>query len=194
MEKERNTRTHLRMDVMILLQHRKLSAKEYEEIEHANPNDSEVEFTPQSFFLQPFIDDKDKEEEVGDIDPFVINALLDINIKLSLILNMLSSEKKKSIFTKDPTKVNLSEGGIGFTIKESVEIGEILELKMLLPIFPIAIIKVWGKVVRKNPQGDGNTIGIEYTKIKEEDQNKIVHYIFKKQRELLRIQKSNGSV
>ena len=99
---------------------------------------------------------------------------------------MLSGEKETSIFTKEPTEVNLSEGGIGFTIKEKVKVGETLELKMMLSAFPIAIIRVWGKVVRVNPQENGYNVGIQYTKIKEEDQNIIVHYIFKKQRELLR--------
>ena len=190
MEKESNSRTHLRMDVMILLQYRKLSAEEYEEIEKTNPNDHKLNLSLQSFTLQPFLDDKDKEEETGHIDPFVTNALLDINIKLSLILSMLSGDKETSIFTKEPTEVNLSEGGIGFTIKEKVEAGEILELRMMLPAFPIAIIRVWGKVVRVNPQGNGYKVGIQYTKIKEEDQNIIVHHIFKKQRELLRRKKS----
>lgn len=186
MEKERTSRTHLRMDVMILLHYKKLSAEEYEEIDKTNPNDHKLDFSVQSFTLQPFLDDKDKEEETGHIDPFVTNALLDINIKLSLILSMLSGERETSIFTKEPTEVNLSEGGIGFTIKEKVEVGEILELKMMLPAFPIAIIRVWGKVVRVNSQGSGYRVGIQYTKIKEEDQNMIVHHIFKKQRELLR--------
>jgi len=193
MEKETNSRTHLRMDVMILLQYRTLSAKEYEEIEKTNLNDNNVTFSLQSFTLQPFLDDKDKEEETGHIDPFVTNALLDINIKLSLILSMLSGKKETSIFTKEPTEVNLSEGGIGFTIKEKVEVGEILELKMMLPVFPIAIIRVWGKVIRVKPHENGYRIGIQYTKIKEEDQNIIVHHIFKKQRELLRRKKPDGS-
>ena len=193
MEKERNSRTHLRMDVMILLHYRKLSTKEYEEIDKTNPTDHKIDLSLQSFTLQPFLDDKDKEEEIGHIDPFVTNALLDINIKLSLILSMLSGEEETSIFTKEPTEVNLSEGGIGFTIKEKVEAGEIMELKMMLPSFPIAIIRVWGKVVRVNSQGSGYRVGIQYTKIKEDDQNMIVHHIFKKQRELLRRKKPDGS-
>jgi len=186
-------RAHLRMDVMILLQYRKLTAKEYEEIEKTDFNNDEDKPFPQSFSLQPFIEDKEKEDEAGNIDPFIINALIDINLKLNLILTMLSGEKETSIFTQRPREVNLSEGGIGFTTDEKVEKGEILELKMLLPVFPIAIIKLWGKVVRTDPLPEGGyRVGVCYVNVKEEDQEKIVHYIFKKQREFLRDKKTNG--
>lgn len=180
-------RAHLRMNVMVLLQYRKLTPKEYENIERIYISDDKDEWFSQSFFIKPFMEDIAKEEEVGNVDRFIINALIDINLKLNLIHNMLSSEEETSIFRQKPVEVNISESGIGFIAKEKVKKGEILELKMLLPIFPLAIIKVWGKVVRTTPLSkDSHRIGVQYINIKEEDQDKIVHYIFKKQRELLR--------
>ncbi len=182
-----NSRAHLRMDVMVLLQHRKLTTKEYEDIRGVTFNEGDEELSTQSFSLQPFMEDKEREEEEGNIDPFILNALIDINLKLNLILTMLTSEGETSIFTQKPLEVNLSEGGIGFTIGEQVKKGDILELQILLPIFPIAIIWAWGRVVRSTPLPEGSySVGLEYVKVKEEDQDKIVHYLFKKQRELLR--------
>lgn len=192
MEKQCPSRAHLRMDVMILLQHRRLTTKEYEEMEKTNFDDDEEGLSIQSFSLQPFIEDKEKEEEIGNVDPFIINALIDINLKLNLIFTMLScSEGEPSIFTQKPVEVNLSEGGIGFTIKGKVKKGDILELKMLLPVFPLVLIKAWGKVIRSTSvPKDGCKVGVQYLNVKEEDRDKIVHYIFKKQRELLRSKKA----
>jgi c-di-GMP-binding flagellar brake protein YcgR len=184
-------RAHLRMNVMILLKYRKLTTKEYGNIEKIYTSDDKEEWFSQSFFIKPFMEDVVKEEETGNIDRFIINALIDINLKLNLIHNMLSSEEETSIFKQKPMEVNISESGVGFNTKEKVRKGTILELKILLPIFPIAIIKAWGKVVRSTPLPEGGWIvGVQYIDIKEEDQDKIVHYIFKKQRELLRNKKS----
>jgi len=183
-------RAHLRMNVMVLLQYRKLTPKEYEDIKRLYISDDQEECFSQTFFIKPFMEDLAKEEEVGNIDRFIINALIDINLKLNLLHSILSSEEETSIFRQKPVEVNISESGIGFITKEKVKKGEILELKMLLPVFPLAIIKVWGKVVRTTPWLKGSyRVGIQYINIKEEDQDKIVHYIFKKQRELLRYKK-----
>lgn len=119
MENKCYLRTHLRMDVTILLQYRKVNAEEYEGIEKTSFNDSKEELSTESFSLRPFMEDKEKEEEVGNVDPFIINALIDINLKLNLILTMLSCEGETNIFTQKPKEVNLSEGGIGFTTEEN---------------------------------------------------------------------------
>jgi len=181
------SRAHLRMDVMVLLHYRKLTLKEYEDIERIYIRDDKDGWFSQSFFIKPFLEDMAKEEEVGNVDRFIINSLIDINLKLNLIYNILSSEEDSSIFKQKPIEVNISESGIGFITKDRIKKGEILELKMLLPVFPLAIIKVWGKVVRTTALSpDSYRVGIQYINIKEEDQDKIVHYIFKKQREFLR--------
>jgi len=178
------------MDVVVLLQYRKLTTEEYGNIGEVNLHEGGEELSTQSFSLQPFMEDKEREDEEGRVDPFILNALVDINLKLNLMLTMLTSEGETSIFAQKPIEVNLSEGGIGFTIGEQVKEGDILELNILLPIFPIAIIRAWGRVMRSTPLSKGNhTVGVEYVKVKEEDQDKIVHYLFKKQRESLRNQK-----
>jgi len=186
-EKKGYARAHLRMDVTIMLQYRKLTLQEYEDIEKKNFTD-EGESTSESFSLNPFMEEKEKVAE--NVDPFIINSLIDINTKLSLVLSMLSCEGETCIFTQQPMEANISEGGIGFILKEEVEKGQLLEMEILMPSFPTAVMKIWGKVVRTTPLPEGEyRVGIEYTHIKEEYQDRIVHYLFKKQREMLRINK-----
>lgn len=181
-------RAHMRMDVTILLQYRKLTPQQYEDMEEKDFSSCD-EASSESFSLHPFMEEKEKEKVAEHVDPFVINSLIDINTKLSLVLSMLSHEEH-CIFTQQPTEANLSEGGIGFTMNEEVEKGQLLEMEILMPSFPTAVMKVWGKVVRTSPLPDGgNRVGVEYTHIKEEDQDRIVHFLFKKQREILRCKK-----
>lgn len=186
---EKYIRAHLRMDVTIMLQYKKLTLQEYEDIEKRNFMDEE-ESVSQAFSLQPFIEEKEKEKVSENVDPFVIKSLTDINTKLSLVLSMLSREEETCIFTQHPTEANLSESGIGFTMKEEVKKGDFLEMEILMPTFPTVIIKVWGRVIRIKPLPEGGyRVGVQYTHIKEEDQDSIVHYLFKRQRELLRTKK-----
>ena len=190
MEEKPNSRAHLRMDVAILLQHRKLTPAECDDIETIMSNNEETDLSPLSFSLRPFMDGEGKEEEMGNIDPFILNALIDINLKLNLIISTMSSGEKKNILTRMPIEVNLSEGGIGFVTTEEVCDGDMLEVEMILPVFPIAVIKAIGKAVRVTPlQQGGYNIGLQYINIKDEDRDKIVHYLFKKQREWLRVNK-----
>ena len=190
MEERSNTRAHLRMDVAILMQYRKLTPTECEDIETIMSNKEDTDLSPLSFSLRPFMEGEGKEEELGNIDPFILNALIDINLKLNLILSTMSSGEKKNILTRMPVEVNLSEGGIGFITTEEVCDGDLLEVEMILPVFPIAVIKAIGKAVRVTPlQQGGRTIGVQYINIQDEDRDKIVHYLFKKQREWLRVNK-----
>ena len=189
-EKKGYVRAHMRMDVTILLQYRKLTLQEYEDILENNFACGE-ESSSESFSLQPFMEEKEKEKAAEHVDPFVINSLIDINTKLSLVLSMLSREET-CIFTQQPMEANLSEGGIGFAMKEEVEEGQFLEMEILMPSFPTAVMKVWGKVVRTNPLPEGGyRVGVEYTHIEEDDQDRIVRYLFKKQREILRCKKTS---
>ena len=193
MENKDNTRAHIRMDVVLLLKHRKLTSEECEDLDTITNNQDKEDLSPLSFSLRPFMEGEGREEELGNIDPFILNSLIDINLKLNLIISAISSEGKKNIFNRAPIEANLSEGGLGFTTMEEISEGDICALEIMLPVFPIAIIKTLGKAVRIKalPEG-GASIGLQFINIKEEDRDKIVHYIFKKQREWLRTNKAKS--
>jgi hypothetical protein len=187
MEIASNARAHLRMDVVIPMQYKKISQQEFEQLEGGFSNDFPKEASALSLSLQPFLEGEGREEDINHIDPFVLNALIDINIKLNLIISLFSSGGEENIFNRMPSKVNLSEGGIAFAAQEEIQEGDIIALEMLLPIFPLAIIKALGKAVRVNKLPNGScTVGTQYLAIKDEDRDKIVHYLFKRQRERLR--------
>jgi hypothetical protein len=193
MENKNNSRAHIRMDVALLLKYRKLTPEECEDLDSITNNQDRDDLSPLSFSLRPFMEGEGREEELGKIDPFILNSLIDINLKLNLIISAISSEGKKNIFNRAPIEASLSEGGLGFTTMEAISEGDICALEIMLPVFPIAIIKTLGKAVRITalPEG-GASIGLQFINIKEEDRDKIVHYIFKKQREWLRTNKAKS--
>ena len=190
MDDKANTRAHLRMDVVILMQYRKLTSEESKDLDRIQKDEDSDDFSPLSFSLRPFMEGEGKEEELGNIDPFILNSLIDINLKLNLIISAISSGGKKNIFNRAPIQASLSEGGLGFTTGEEVSEGDIFLLEIMLPIFPIAVIKTLGRAVRiaSLPEG-GTSVGFKFINITEENRDKIVHFLFKKQREWLRINK-----
>ena len=190
MEDISNTRAHVRMDVVLLMKYLKLTPEECEDLDTITNAEDKADLSPLSFSLRPFMEGEGREEELGNIDPFILNSLIDINLKLNLIISAISSEGKKNIFNRVPIEANLSEGGLGFTTRDDISEGDICALEIMLPVFPIAIIKTLGKAVRIKPLPEGGaSIGLQFINIKEEDRDKIVHYIFKKQREWLRTNK-----
>jgi hypothetical protein len=191
MEHLSNGRSHLRLNVIVLLQYGKVTSKEYEALTGKEQNRFDRDLSVQAFTLQPFMEEAVREEKTQQIDPFIINNLIDINLKLNLVLTMLNSNREPGIFTQRPMEVNLSEGGIAFVTSDKFEKGDILDLRILLPIFPIAIIKTRGEVVRSTSlSGNNRQTGVKFIDIKEENQDKIVNYLFKKERERLRNKKT----
>lgn len=182
-----NGRSHVRFNVIVLLQYKKLTDKECEAYTGKEYKLVDQDLSVEDFTLQPFMEDTAKEEEAQRIDPFIVNNLIDINLKLNLILTMLSSNREPSIFSQRPVEVNLSEGGIAFVTRETFEKGDFLQLTILLPVFPIALIRARGEVVRSTSlTGNNRVVGIKFIDINEENQDKIVCYLFKKERERLR--------
>ena len=121
-------------------------------------------------------------------------ALSGIYIKLDLILNLLVKKAVDPIYQTPPTLANISGAGLRFKVKEPFELGAFYELKMLLPILPIRLIRALGKVVRVNEVIENGDrlfeVSFGFELISEEDRETIIHYTFKRQREILREKRS----
>ncbi|MCX8027110.1 MAG: PilZ domain-containing protein [Thermodesulfovibrionales bacterium] len=108
-----------------------------------------------------------------------------INNKLDSIIMLLTFHREG--FSTLPYKdVNISGGGMSFYSKEHYDIGTVLELKMLLPMFPPVAMYVYGEVVKSESHEDKWLIGVKFIKIEEEIRDEIVRFVFKRQRETLR--------
>ncbi len=120
------------------------------------------------------------------INPKLWQLLVDINTKLTMILDRLRFESEG--FKRGEEKlVNLSASGMRFTMNEKVMPGDKLEIKMLLPTgYPVGIV-TYGNVVRTNDIGDGlYEVSVHFSDMDEEVREEIIRYAINRQRELIR--------
>jgi hypothetical protein len=129
--------------------------------------------------------------------PDVADYLKLINAKIDLLAQaiMLQSDQFKE---NDTRNSNLSASGIAFESEQRLEIGDYLEIKMLL-VHCVAVIVVYGRVVYcKDIQSDDAQypylVGVDYVNMKEQDRELLIKHVVKKQLQQLRCKKEAGDV
>ena len=112
--------------------------------------------------------------------------LFDINQKLNILLNYVS--EKNGFNIPEAREVNISGGGLRFLTNDRFDSGDRLVLKTFLPTYA-HVIKLRCEVVRCEPLGKGYEVAVRYTDLDETTRDKIIKYIFARQRKLLRTEK-----
>jgi len=116
--------------------------------------------------------------------------LVSIHLKLDFIISLLMKREVDPIFNEKPRLINISGAGIRFRTSESLHQGDICIVKIFLPVLPVRVIRILAEVVRSEKiieSGNEETeASFNFNMIAEEDREIIVHYTFKRQRELLR--------
>ena len=88
--------------------------------------------------------------------------------------------------------VSLSAAGLAFQQSAALELGQNLAIEMYLPA-TLALILVYGKVVNCQASDAGQyLISVEYTQIREEDQELLIKHVVRKQWQQLRESKTNA--
>ncbi|OIP48321.1 MAG: hypothetical protein AUK28_05175 [Desulfobacterales bacterium CG2_30_60_27] len=118
-------------------------------------------------------------------DKVLSDWLNQLNTKLDTILNLLTYEKD-GIHALPFVKTNISGGGMSFASTRPYAEGDILELKMLLPMQPPVAMITYGEVTTVEKTDDSFTIGLIFTAIDEELRDEIIRFVFKTQRDMLR--------
>lgn len=108
-----------------------------------------------------------------------------LNAKVDAIINMLAFQREG--FSALPfVKVNISGAGLMFPSSEKYNQGDILELKMLLPMMPPIALYIYGEVVNIEGQVNNYETAVKLIEIDEDIRDEIVKFVFKRQREILR--------
>ncbi|NOY65270.1 MAG: PilZ domain-containing protein, partial [Nitrospirae bacterium] len=122
----------------------------------------------------------------------IMAMLQEINQKLDYLINHLII-KQEGIPVDECQEVNLSASGMRIEIEEEVDIGDIVEVKMVLPSFPPVAIQTFGEVVRVHKiERDGKVlyeVGLKFAEMTEEVREEIIQYTLKRQREIIRIKR-----
>ncbi len=110
-----------------------------------------------------------------------------LNSKLDTVLNYIMFQREGFSNLK-MRPLNISGGGMSFTSNENYQIGEVLEIKMMLHIFQPVALFLYGKVVKIGTAGPGGQFdtAVQFIEIDDEIANTIVRFVFEVQRGQLR--------
>lgn len=96
------------------------------------------------------------------------------------------------INTQNCQQVNLSASGLAFEQATPLDIGQYMAIEMYLPS-ALTLIKLYGKVVKCDLDEAGQYyICVDYTDIREDDQELLIKHVVRTQWEQLRQQKSQS--
>lgn len=118
-------------------------------------------------------------------DKAINEWFLYLNAKLDVILSLLKHQQA-DISCELPRKVNISEGGMNFFHDVAFPNDSILEIKVMLPMFPPVFIIVYGKVVSCRKDNNGYQVGVSFLEMEEDIRDEIFRFVFKIQRDMLR--------
>lgn len=124
----------------------------------------------------------------------LINYLVQMDAKLDRILELISAEKEAEVPCRHGIGQNISGSGMQMVVDTPVEPGKIIHSKFLLSQFPFIFMDLFGEVIReKEFKKDGATlylVGIKFLDLNNTDREKIIAFVFQKQREAIRKSKS----
>jgi len=116
----------------------------------------------------------------------------EINVKLNIILSFLCSDESKELFLSKPRKINLSGSGMAFWSDQSFDPGDYVGVRMVLPLFPMAMIGFVASVVsvsrpdKVQQDESAYRISMKFYEIADGSREQIIQYVFQRQREILR--------
>jgi hypothetical protein len=131
-------------------------------------------------------------KEIEAISPVLQRVLSDLNSKLDLLFFLVGNDEYKALLVSPPKKINLSGSGLAFYSDQVYGVGEAMVLKMALPLSPLAFIELIVEVVscsetnRQKEEGNIYRVAAKYVLISDESREKIIRYVFQRQREVLR--------
>ncbi|MDD2864044.1 MAG: PilZ domain-containing protein [Methylococcales bacterium] len=117
-----------------------------------------------------------------------------LDMKIDLIAQAVMALSVPEEITENQTRnANISASGIGFDCHEVLQVGQYLEIKILL-VHSTVVIVTYAKVVHciKNSNMDGNYpyfVGVDYVNMKESDRDLLSKHVAKKQLQQIREQK-----
>lgn len=127
--------------------------------------------------------------------PDIADYLKLIDSKIDLIsqaVMMQGAEFKE----KDARNANLSASGVAFDSEEALQVGDFLEIKMLLASC-MAVIVAYGKVIycrEKQPPDSRfmHVVGVNYINMKDQDRELLIKHVVKRQMQQIRESKGHS--
>lgn len=137
-----------------------------------------------------FLADPWQREEAGEVEGHDLSLhrrLVDLDHKLNLIILHLSLQNKGQTIIPELREVNISASGLRFDAEKELAIGDIIKSRLILPTYPFMYLTLLSEVVRINKLENGKyETGVRFLDLSNKVRDKIVSYLFKRQRETIR--------
>ncbi len=122
----------------------------------------------------------------------LIRTMQEINRKLDYLINTLIL-KEEGLLYEDVKPVNISASGMRIEMEEEAQVGDVIELKMVLPSTPPIALLTYGEVVRvQKKEKEGKTVyetALRFTEMSEDIRDEIIQYTLKREREIIKNKK-----
>lgn len=192
-------RTHLRVDALVKMICRKISAEEYQSKRRKFELNMAAEADDFARSANALRGD-DGECPASGVPAELMAEIQSIHHKLDFIIRQLGTHDEVNLFTCEPVAVNISGSGLRFCSATHYCAGDLLDITLLLPISSGVVVELVGQVMRcSEPGGAGETpeagqydTAVKFLAVTEDDRECIIRYVFKRQRELLRAEDSES--
>lgn len=118
-------------------------------------------------------------------DPLLAEWLKLLHAKLDKILGLLATNPATTELPPFRTE-SLSGGGVSFISPVEYDLGDLLELKIIFHSSLSGALYLYGEVVQKEQSEGGYLIAVSFLSLAEDIRDKIIKFVFEKERELLR--------
>lgn len=126
------------------------------------------------------------------INPQLWKLLVDISAKLGAVLERLHLQDA-GLAGAESVPVNVSASGVRVETDQPVAVGDTVEVKMILPLYPPAGVLAIGEVVRAEEVAGGRRkVAVQFTDMDDDVRDVIIQYALKRQREIIRHEKRLG--
>jgi hypothetical protein len=127
----------------------------------------------------------------GIVSPRLWKVLCDINSKLDLILDKLSGKTEETA-NAQVKEVSLSVSGLNISTEDEFSVGDLVEVKIFLPLHPPVWVVVYGNVTRITEiSSREHEVAVHFNEVEDEVRDTLSYYTIKRQREIIMKQRSH---
>jgi hypothetical protein len=185
---ERSGREYARIDDFLCLECTVIKGDEQSVIEgfrRRAPRKSHMQLASSAGFTK-----KDDRNVIVEVEKEILKVLVAMDQKIDAVMKFLGDGNRGVLMSFTPRRVNLSGSGMRLSMTGPVSAGDFLDIRLFLPDSCGVPVSILGAVIRSEQTSTGGSPGVDvavnFHYIEEEDRDRLVRYIFSRQREAIR--------
>ena len=194
--KENNSRSHVRADGFV-----KLTCLPLPENLFSEKRDQYLNEIPSEYLLEELESKNayrvdDNRELIAEHQMFM-HKISRLNKRLNALQRLIFNSEDVKVFEQQPVKVNLSGSGMRMNRISQLKVGDLLDIKMVLPTSPFVVIKAVGLAIRVDESSENHLVqyepsqhaAVKFLAIHEDHRETIIKCVFTWQRKNARVRK-----